>query len=111
MQFDLNEKMLDILHYQHQHAPEGRRLLVSGHFAHEQSGDVAEHIRLHRPPGVPVVGTTEDGLLIEQLHEVTLIDGGFATGVIEDYVAVEIYPVDGFAQTYAYEQKDWVLSR
>ena len=90
MQFDLNEKMLDILQYQHKHAPEGRRLLVSGHFAHKQNGDVAEHIRLHRPPGVPVTGITKDGLLIGD---------------------IEIYPVAGFAQTYAYEQKDWVLCR
>ena len=106
MQFDLNEKILAILHYQYQHTPEGRRLLVSGHFAHKATDTENEHIVLHRSPGVPVIGITEKGLLI--------------TTYISQYNDIkydcmvstrEIYPVDGFTQTYMYEQKDWVLHR
>ena len=106
-QFDLNEKMLQVLHYQHQHAPEGRRLLVSGHFAHKEHGAIPEHLVLHRPPGVPVAGVTKDGLLIAQHTE------NF-NGIEYDSTTstpVEIFPVAGFAQTYMFEQKDWVLSR
>ena len=101
-QFDLNERMLEILQHKHKHAPEGRRLLVAGHFAHKKHGEIPEHLVLHRPPGVPVVGITETGLLVNRFN--------IHDGVKPITITEEIYPVDGFAQTYMYEQKDWVLA-